>query len=351
MTFIFMAITSQVEAKTFLELYFSSINKKVTDFIYLQNVFSEILHDSSSTYRDTDYGSIHKKTEPLSINKARKALKYLRLNEYAAKQLGALSGWERVENIRGNEGFRATVFRQNNHIVLAYIGAEVGTSDWITDGISQSGEIADQYVQALDLAQRYISDFPHAHIVMTGYSLGGALATFAGLYYDKEIITLNHLSLNQKSIDFIKAKIDSDGYPAHTFLQRARNILNISFAKEFVTDGDSQQDGDGLFNHQIIGDIYYIDDTRFKPILLDNPIFRHLLPALKEELEFLSNPYYRINSSDFNLDNNPIHQAHAAWYMDSTLDDFDILLGTSRYIIDSIPSLLEDLRRFFSSSR
>ncbi len=325
------------------------INKDVTELIYLQKVFDEILiNDPTKQYTNIRYGKINKHTQPPSINKTRKALGYLELNEYASKNSGAPIGWIRVEDIRGEEGFRATVFKKNGELVIAYIGAEVGVSDWISDGVSQSGEIDYQYTQALELAQRYLSDFPNLKISTTGYSLGGALATYAGLIINKEIITFNHLSLNKKSIKYIKNRIELDGYNSNReFRLRVKKILNISFRKEFVTDSDNQEDGDGLFNHEIIGDIYYIDDKRFKPLLLDNKIFRHLLPPLKEELQFLSNPFYRVNSYNLNSDNNSISSSRARWYIDYTLDDFDILFGVTKYTIDSLPSLIEDIKKYY----
>jgi len=46
------------------------------------------------------------------VNKTRKALKFLEINEYASKSYGAPWGWSRIENILGNEGFNASVFKK-----------------------------------------------------------------------------------------------------------------------------------------------------------------------------------------------------------------------------------------------
>lgn len=340
----FLGFTSTIHANYFLENYFKSINKNITNFIYLENIFHEILHDTSTQVTQIKYGNVYPKDMPPSIQKSQKGLKYLELNEYALKNYGAPIGWERIESVRGLEGFRATIFMKSNEIVIAYIGAEVGVSDWITDGIIQSGEIAVQFEEAVDLAQKYISDYPQKNITITGYSLGGALATFSGMITNKNIITFNHLALNKKAIDFIKESIAMDGFTDKEFINRTKKIINFSFLKEFVADADNQQDADTIFGHNIIGDIFYIDDIRFNPILLDNRIFRHLLSPLKEELKFLSNPFYRMRSYDLTSNNNPINQSRASWYRDYTLDDFDILYNTSKYIVDSIPSLLEDIK-------
>jgi len=331
---------------SYLENYFRTINKNIVDFIYIGNVFREILHDNSQEVKPNIYGHIYKKNTPPSVNQAREALEFLKINEYAGKSYGAPWGWSRVENISGDEGFNAAVFRKNSTIVIAYRGAEAGTSDWITDGVSQSGEIAKQYDNALDLADKYLSDFPNANIILTGYSLGGALASYAGLSKNLKVYNFNPLSLNQKSIDFIKEMLLSDGYNQTEFTKRTHNIINYAFPKEFVTDADNQQDGDSLFKFNVIGDIYYVDDKRFNPLLLDNGIFRHLLAPLKEELTFLSKPYFRNNRDNLNAKNNSVHPIRSLWYIDYTLDDFDILYNTSTYLIHSLPSFLNDIKGY-----
>ena len=129
-------------------------------------------------------------------------------------------------------------------------------------------------------------------------------------------------------------------------MKRTKKIINYAFPKEFVTDADNQQDGDSLFKFNIIGDIYYVDDKRFNPLLLDNGIFRHLLSPLKEELTFLSKPFYRNNTYNLDASNNSIHPVRSLWYSDYTLDDFDILYNTSSYLIYSIPSFLKDIENY-----
>ena len=140
----------------FLINYFSSINKNIVNLTYMGSVFEEILHDNSKEIKPNLYGHIYKKDTPPSVNQAKRALEFLAINEYASKTYGAPSHYSRMENILGNEGFNASIFKKNNTIVIAYRGAEFGTSDWITDGISQSGKIAKQYNEALNLVDRLI---------------------------------------------------------------------------------------------------------------------------------------------------------------------------------------------------
>jgi len=338
--------TYSTASNSYLENYFRTINKGLVDFIYISNAFKEVLHENSREYKPNIYGNIYKKNTPPSVNQAREALKFLELNEYVAKYYGAPSGWYRIENISGHEGFNASVFRKNNTIVIAYRGSEAGTSDWVTDSISQSGEIAKQYEDALDLAHKYVSDFPNANIILTGYSLGGALADYAGLSKDLKVYNFNPLSLHQNSINSIKEMLITNGYNETEFTKRAKKIINYAFVKEFVTDSDNQQDGDSVFKFHVIGDIYYIDDKRFNPLLLDNGLFRHLLVPLKEELTFLSNPFFRNNTYDLNVQNNHVNPIRSLRYIDYTLDDFDILYNTSSNLINSIPSFLNDIKRY-----
>jgi len=120
-------------------------------------------------------------------------------------------------------------YLKSNTIVIAYRGAEVGTSDWVTDGISQSGEIAKQYDNALVLVDRYLSDFPNKNIILTGYSLGGALSTYAGLSRSLEVYNFNPLSLNQRSIDLIKELLLANGCKDLEFTKRTKKITNYAF--------------------------------------------------------------------------------------------------------------------------
>ena len=330
-----LVLSLNVEAKSFEE--------KRTDLIYLGNVFKDIVFDDSTQNKPVLYGTLYKKNNPPSVNMAKKALLYLRLNEKTSASHGSVSGWNRVENVHGREGMFAAVFQKNNQTIIAFRGAEVGVSDWITDGQSQNNEIAAQYYDALELVERYIADYPHHDIVVTGYSLGGALATFAGLATNQKIYTFNHLALNQRSIDFIEDRIASSGNANDSLMARARNVLNFHFAGEFVADGDRQEDGDTIFKHQIIGDTYYISDRHFHAIFYNNKVFRHLFPPLKEELSFLSNPYYRNNMSNLNLKNNQINTWRERFYFDYTWDDYDLFRSLNHYILDSIPSLIRDI--------
>jgi len=341
-----MTFTHAFGSNSYLEHYFRTINNAVVDFIYLGNVYKEMLHDSSGALQPNIYGRIYRKNNPPSVNQAKKALEFLKLNEYTSKPYGAPYGWTRLETVSGNEGFNASVFKKNSTIVIAYRGSEAGASDWVTDGKIQSGELAKQYEDALALADRYASDYPDARLLSTGHSLGGSLSAFVALSQNIKAYNFDSLSLSQNTIDYIKDSLGTEGYDEEEFLVRTHNIVNYAFPKEFVTDGDSQQDGDGLFRFHIIGDIYYVDDQRFNPLLLDNGIYRHLFPPLREELAFLSNPSYRRNISDLDSPNNPVDPGRSLWYIDGTLDDFDILYGVSSYYVHSLPSFLREIKEY-----
>jgi hypothetical protein len=160
----------------------------------------------------------------------------------------------------------------------------------------------------------------------------------------KRAYNFNPLGLNMPTKKYIEAGLLESGFDIDEFGKRVRDITNFSFSGEFVTDADKQKDADTLGKMDLYGNTYYLSDDRFNPLLLDNSLFRHLMSPLKEELTFLTKPFYRKHPFKRNLENNAINQRKAKWYFDATLDDFNLLYETDRYLINSIPSLLEDLK-------
>ena len=327
-----LIFTSQLSGKT--------MNEKISDFIDMSRAFTNIAQDNTGQITQNLYGHIYKTNNPPSINKAKKALFYIKFNEVAHTKSSTIQGWQRVKNVSTKDGMYAAIFKKYNQVIIAFRGAELGLSDWVTDGQSQNNEIALQYTDALKVARRIDEAYPYADITITGYSLGGALATFTGLLTDKKVYTFNHLALNKHSIEFIEHKLSQEG---DSLSHRAHNLIHFHFKGEFVADGDGQQDGDTIFKHQIIGDTYYLDDKRFHAFLFNNRMFRHLFPPLKEELEFLSNPFYRTNSLNGDLENNPVDPWRARFYYDNTWDDYDLYQGLNKYILNSLPSLVQDI--------
>lgn len=102
----------------------------------------------------------------------------------------------------------------SNQIVLVLRGTELRPSffadmtknfatvvkNWI------GNDIPKHFKQAYSLAHAIKAKYPEKELVVTGSSLGGSLAMFAGLSLDARVYAFNSLGLNQKEIDFIATK-------------------------------------------------------------------------------------------------------------------------------------------------
>lgn len=84
-----------------------------------------------------------------------------------------------------SDGFSADLFktRMNGRdtMVLAFRGTEPAeANDWLTN-FKHLFAVPSQYVQAVNLASAVRAKYPDADVMLTGHSLGGGLASFAGL--------------------------------------------------------------------------------------------------------------------------------------------------------------------------
>jgi putative lipase involved disintegration of autophagic bodies len=120
-------------------------------------------------------------------------------------------------------GFDATIFKNNNNIVIAFRGTQgdqllgKGWQDIVTDvqyvlakdNVNEFGldvNIVDrklnidwnkpnQFRQANRLVKSVKEKYPNATVSLTGHSLGGALASYAGAVNDVEAVTYNSPSV------------------------------------------------------------------------------------------------------------------------------------------------------------
>lgn len=78
-------------------------------------------------------------------------------------------------------GFDAAFYENGTELVLAFAGTDAKSgADWATDILQGWGRIPAQYHAGLALAQEARIQYP-SPLICTGHSLGGGLATYAGL--------------------------------------------------------------------------------------------------------------------------------------------------------------------------
>ncbi|WP_190336483.1 lipase family protein [Vibrio sp. S9_S30] len=291
-------------------------------------------------------GTTYKTHQPPSINQAAKALDYLEFAEVVHTNNGSPRGWTRVNNVVDyDSGFYAGIYKKSNQIVVAFRGSELGTSDWVTNGIMVQDVVPAQYAMAIEKAIEIKNQYPGYQIHYTGHSLGGGLATAAAITTGDPATAFDASGLANAVLNSIKSKHAAQGKPSNRWQRNAKQVTNFNLEGEFVSDLDYQQDADTLGpTSKQYGDIYYLSASRFTPLPdVNNGLTRHFTTPLKEELMFLSQPIYRIDMNDYNAIDNDINSYTAMFYIDWTDDTLDVLFWQTNFAINSLPSLLADL--------
>lgn len=103
-------------------------------------------------------------------------------------------------------GFKASTFVNGKKLAVVFQGTNPNELvDWTTDFFTLKGVKTGQYQEALDYASRIIAQAGTDYdIVMTGHSLGGGLATYAALYYDKPAIVFNAAPIGSEMLSDIQ---------------------------------------------------------------------------------------------------------------------------------------------------
>ncbi|KXF80712.1 hypothetical protein ATN88_07475 [Enterovibrio coralii] len=179
----------------------------------------------------------------------------------------------------------------------------------------------------------------------TGHSLGGGLATAAAIRTGKSATVFDATGVNKAVLQAIKSAIYNDGDKRKTWRNNAKGITNYNLVGEFVSDMDLQQDADTAgVDAQQYGTIFYLSSARFMPLpLVKNPLTLHFTVPLKEELQFLSEPFYRHNIWDHDSIDNDIDGIRSLFYIDWTDDTLDVIAWQIQYAINSFPSFIADV--------
>ncbi|MEZ8030137.1 hypothetical protein [Enterovibrio norvegicus] len=180
---------------------------------------------------------------------------------------------------------------------------------------------------------------------ITGHSLGGGLATAAAILTGEPATVFDASGLGNSVLEEVKTALRASGQDDSVWYSNALNIDNFNLEGEMVSDLDYQQDADTLgVDSKLYGDVYYLSANRFTPLFfLNKGLSRHFTTPLKEELQFLSQPIFRVNTADLVSVDNDIVPFRSLFYIDWTDDTLDLLTWQVEYAINSFPSFLEDL--------
>lgn len=135
-----------------------------------------------------------------------------------------IDGWEPyVEQENEKTGFKATAYKKDNDIIIAYRGTN-DSKDLTSDAQMAAGKLPEQYEDAEKFFKEISKNNPDCSVVVTGHSLGGSLAELvASKYDDTAAITYNAFGVD--------------------------NIINSEQGKQL-----KMQDNNNSFNYIVNGD-------------------------------------------------------------------------------------------------
>ena len=132
-------------------------------------------------------------------------------------------------------GFHAAIYRNENtgEMVLVFEGTDMmSRTDWLTNGKQGLGLETTQYEMAQRLGQRFDRSFPDDNKMITGHSLGGGLAAYAGLSTGNEdikVITFNASGLHDNTL------ASTNGQGGVTRADAEKTVTNFNLDGELLT--------------------------------------------------------------------------------------------------------------------
>jgi Txe/YoeB family toxin of Txe-Axe toxin-antitoxin module len=116
-------------------------------------------------------------------------------------------GWKEYESVEYDSGFHARVYKNDEEgkIVVSFGGTETDDmKDLLTDGRLALGYSDDQFEEALKFVNDMMLEHPEKEIVITGHSLGGALAQYVAIHKGIPAITFNAPGIDTRDYGFFE---------------------------------------------------------------------------------------------------------------------------------------------------
>lgn len=203
---------------------------------------------------------------------------------------GLPAGWEEVPNaeqelgvslIDPETGLEARVFKKTGAdgrdvYVLAFEGTTSGDQgiDWDQNLANGVGAVPPQFRQALDIGLRFKEVYgDRGDLVVTGHSLGGGLATFAGVGAGIETYTYNPSGLGPSSRLFLDSLglVNRNQHLVKNYVQNGEILADLRGAQNVLMPWTMLYGG----SLQLIGEVEHFGD-----FLLLDPIGAHNDPQM-----------------------------------------------------------------------
>ncbi|MDR1197442.1 MAG: hypothetical protein LBK94_00300 [Prevotellaceae bacterium] len=149
-------------------------------------------------------------------------------------------------NDKGYDGFHAEIYyKEPNEYALSFRGSQKPTEDmrdWITNTSQQTGsdKYITQYNKAMELAKNLKANCKDCNISITGHSLGGGLASAAGVETGLPTYTFNAAGLHKNTVANYDRKIKNANITAYysddDILNRVQDKRYLDIVKDAATD-------------------------------------------------------------------------------------------------------------------
>lgn len=194
---------------------------------------------------------------------------------------GIPEGWEEVPNAEERlgvpltdpeTGLKARVYKNEDgtHVLVFEGSSSDDLPDWEANFSNAAGTVPKQHRQALDIALRFKEEYgDEGDLVISGHSLGGGLATFAGLGAGVEVYTFNPSGLGPGSRAWLEQQgvVDRNEHLITNYVQNGEILDDLRIAQSVAMPLFMGLTGGSL---QLVGEVIRVGEVDSDPISLHN---------------------------------------------------------------------------------